>query len=42
LSEAPALAGCVLHYLSLKGLGVEELEKVNVEIPAPLQRVEAL
>jgi len=40
LSEAPALAGCVLHYLSLRGLEVEELERVNVEIPAPLQRVE--
>ena len=38
LSEAPALAGCVLHYLSLKGLGAEELERVNIEIPAqPLE-----
>jgi len=40
LSEAPALVGCVLHYLSLRGLEVEELERVNIEIPAPLRRVE--
>lgn len=31
---APPLLGCVLHYLhSAKGLGVDELEKVNLEIP---------
>lgn len=42
LSEAPALAGCVLHYLSAIGWGSEELEKVNVEIPAPLRELEAV